>query len=100
MEIREIFETNLSSNNFEVKFRTNEDSDEVIRTCIFDIDEIIEYGYEIFKIPNIVNDFDEDSLEEEYELNDWETDIDETELTSFMNEYFSINENIPDAEIY
>jgi len=100
MEIREIFETNLSSNNLEVKFRTNEDSDEVIRTCIFDIDEIIEYGYEIFKIPNIVNDFDEDSLEEEYELNDWETDIDETELTSFMNEYFSINENIPDAEIY
>ena len=82
MEIREIFETNLSSNNLEVKFRTNEDSDEVIRTCIFDIDEIIEYGYEIFKIPNIVNDFDEDSLEEEYELNDWETDIDETELTS------------------
>ena len=68
MEIREIFETNLSSNNLEVKFRTNEDSDEVIRTCIFDIDEIIEYGYEIFKIPNIVNDFDEDSLEEEYEV--------------------------------
>jgi hypothetical protein len=50
MEIREIFETNLSSNNLEVKFRMNEDSDEVIRTHTFDIDEIVEYGYEILKV--------------------------------------------------
>jgi len=100
MEIREIFETNLSSNNLEVKFRMNEDSDEVIRTHAFDIDEIVEYGYEIFKSTDDLDELDEDSSEEEYELNDWDIDIDESELTSFMNEYFSINENIPDAEIY
>jgi hypothetical protein len=47
-----------------------------------------------------LDELDEDSSEEEYELNDWDIDIDESELTSFMNEYFSINENIPDAEIY
>lgn len=100
MEIREIFETNLSSNNLEVKFRMNEDSDEVIRTHTFDIDEIVEYGYEIFKSPDDLDELDEDSSEEEYELNDWDIDIDESELTSFMNEYFSINENVPDAELY
>ncbi len=37
MEIREILETNLVSNNLEVKFRIDEDTDEVIRTYTFDL---------------------------------------------------------------
>ena len=32
MEIREILETSLLSNNLEVKFRIDEDQDDVIRT--------------------------------------------------------------------
>jgi len=100
MEIREILETNLVSNNLEVKFRIDEDTDEVIRTYTFDLDVILEYGYDIFPEPLDMSDLDEEYLDEEYEMEDFETEIDESELTLFMNEFFSITEKLPEAESY
>ena len=93
MEIREILETNLVSNNLEVKFRIDEDTDEVIRTYNFDLDVILEYGYDIFPEPLDMSDMDEEYLDEEYEMEDFE-------ITLFMNEFFSITEKLPEAESY
>lgn len=101
MEIREILETNLGSNNLEVKFRIDEDTDDVIRTYTFDLDVILEYGYDIFPEPLDIPDMDEEYfLDEEYEMEEFETEIDESELTLFMNEFFSITEKLPEAESY
>ena len=53
MEIREIIETSVKEPIIEVKFRLATDSDEVMRTVEFQLDEIEDYGY------NILNeDFD------------------------------------------
>jgi hypothetical protein len=104
MEIREIIETSVKEPIIEVKFRLATDSDEVMRTVEFQLDEIEDYGY------NILNEdfdlFDIDDWDEEddgFEYSDDEIDelnVDEEELISFMNEYFLINDHVPPAELF
>jgi hypothetical protein len=102
MEVREIIETTIKEPIIEVKFRLATDSDEVMRTVEFQLDEIEEYGYnvltedfDLFDIDDDWEDEDFDYMEDEDELN-----VDEDELISFMNEYFQINDHVPPAELF
>jgi hypothetical protein len=102
MEVREIIETTIKEPIIEVKFRLATDSDEVMRTVEFQLDEIEEYGYnvltedfDLFDIDDDWEDEDFDYMEDENELN-----VDEDELISFMNEYFLINDHVPPAELF
>ena len=102
MEVREIIETTIKEPIIEVKFRLATDSDEVMRTVEFQLDEIEEYGYnvltedfDLFDIDDDWEDEDFDYMEDEDELN-----VDEDELISFMNEYFLINDHVPPSELF
>jgi hypothetical protein len=102
MEVREIIETTIKEPIIEVKFRLATDSDEVMRTVEFQLDEIEEYGYnvltedfDLFDIDDDWEDEDFDYMEDEDELN-----VDEDELIPFMNEYFLINDHVPPAELF
>lgn len=104
MEIREIIETSVKEPIIEVKFRLATDSDEVMRTVEFQLDEIEDYGYNILNEDFDLFDIDDWNEEDgEFEYSDDEIDelnVDEEELISFMNEYFLINDHVPPAELF
>ena len=104
MEIREIIETSVKEPIIEVKFRLATDSDEVMRTVEFQLDEIEDYGYNILTEDFELFDIDDwDEEDDEFEYSDDEIDelnVDEEELISFMNEYFLINDHVPPAELF
>jgi hypothetical protein len=103
MEIREIIETSVKEPIIEVKFRLATDSDEVMRTVEFQLDEIEDYGYNILNEDFDLFDIDEWDDDDDFEYSDDEFDdlnIDEEELISFMNEYFLINDHVPPAELF
>lgn len=103
MEVREIVETILRAPILEVRFRLDSDSDELIRISEFVISEIEDYGYSV-----VTEDFDifaDDDWDEDEEHDyDWDFDdsmvVDEEELILFLNEFFMINGEIPDAEFF
>ena len=104
MEIREIIETSVKEPIIEVKFRLATDSDEVMRTVEFQLDEIEDYGYNILTEDFDLFDIEDwDEEDDEFEYSDDEIDelnVDEEELISFMNEYFLINDHVPPAELF
>jgi len=103
MEVREIIETTVKEPIIEVKFRLVTDSDEVMRSVEFQLDEIEEYGYNILTEDFDLFDIDDDWEDEDYDYlddDDDELNIDEEELISFMNEYFLINDHVPPAELF
>jgi len=104
MEIREINETSVKEPIIEVKFRLATDSDEVMRTVEFQLDEIEDYGYNILTEDFDLFDIDDwDEEDDGFEYSDDEIDelnVDEEELISFMNEYFLINDHVPPAELF
>ena len=104
MEIREIIETSVKEPIIEVKFRLATDSDEVMRTVEFQLDEIEDYGYNILTEDFDLFDIDDwDEEDDEFEYSDDEIDelnVDEEELISFMNEYFLTNDHVPPAELF
>lgn len=99
MEIKEIvsYFLNSESNLLEVSFRTIEDDDEELRVDNINYNVVSEYGFELET--ESFNFFDE-----EYEddlLTGEKIELDEDELISFLNEYYTVNPNsIPEAEIY
>lgn len=99
MEIKEIISYffNGESNIVEVVFRTIEDSDEEIRTDNIDYAIIEDYGFDL-----VTESFDFFDEEFEDEIVDEEkVELDEDELISFLNEYYTINpDSLPKAEIY
>jgi len=105
MEVREIIETTVKEPIIEIKFRLATDSDEVMRSVEFQLDEIEEYGYNIltedFDLFDI-NDWENDEFDylDDYDDDDDELNIDEEELIAFMNEYFLINNRVPPAELF
>lgn len=102
MEVREIIETTIREPLIEVKFRLDTDSDEVMRTVEFQLDEIEDYGYTVLTENFDLFDFDDNWEDEEFEYSedDDELSVDEDELISFMNEYFLINDHVPPAELF
>jgi hypothetical protein len=103
MEVREIIETTVKEPIIEIKFRLVTDSDEVMRSVEFQLDEIEEYGYNILTEDFDLFDIDDDWENDEFDYlddDDNELNIDEEELISFMNEYFLINNRVPPAELF
>jgi hypothetical protein len=99
MEIQEIIEIFPRELDVEVHFRMVNDDDEYIRIDEFTFKEIEEYGYDIFEDNSESFIYEEDD-EDEFDLSFLDQDINQSELISFMNEYYLVTENIPDAEIY
>jgi hypothetical protein len=103
MEVREIIETTVKEPIIEIKFRLVTDSDEVMRSVEFQLDEIEEYGYNILTEDFDLFDIDDDWENDEFDYlddDDNELNIDVEELISFMNEYFLINNRVPPAELF
>ena len=97
MEIQELifFYLHENSNQVEVQFRLSIDSDEEMRTDLIDVNEAIDFGYDI-----IMEDYDLNQDEEEEEFYWLESpSIDEENLISFLNEYYIINsDKLPKPE--
>jgi hypothetical protein len=100
MEIKEIvsYFLNTDSNILEVSFRTIEDDDEVMRTDSIDYSIVDDYGFDL--ITESFDFFDDDFEDDEILQND-KVELDEDELITFLNEYYTINpEALPRSEFY
>jgi len=102
MEIKEIVSYSVlpSANLLEVSFRTIDDSDEHIRNVQIEYNEVEEYGYQLEseEIDIFFDDFDDDKFDFE---EDEKVELDQEELTSFLNEYFMVNpDRLPSSTIF
>ena len=92
MEIAEIVSYYVyeDSKKVEVSFRLSIDNEDEIRTDLLDISDFSDYGYSVINESKELNalDFDEDEYFEDY---DDFVDLDEYELTQFLNEYYIVN---------
>jgi len=99
MEIKEIvsYFLNAETNILEVSFRTIDDNDEVLRNDNIDYTIVGNYGFDL--VPesfDFFNDEFEDNLFDEEKV-----ELDEDELITFLNEYYTINsDELPRAEFY
>ena len=99
MEIKEIvsYFLNPTSNILEVTFRTIDDEDDSIRTDNIDYSIVEEYGFSVETEYDITEEMDEDELWEKNYI----VELDEEELTSFLNEYYEVNpKSLPKSELY
>lgn len=99
MEIKEIvsYFLNTDSNILEVSFRTIEDSDDVLRTDNINYTIVEDYG---FILESESFDFFDEEFEDD-EVENEKIELDEEELVSFLNEYYTVNSHlIPDADFY
>jgi hypothetical protein len=101
MEIKEIVSYSVlpNANTLEVAFRTIDDSDEEIRNVELEYDIVSEYGYQLetetFDM-FLMDDDDDFQIEKEESL-----ELDQDELISFLNEYFTVNpDKVPTASIF
>jgi hypothetical protein len=100
MEIKEVLSyfLNSDSNILEVSFRTIEDEDDVLRNDNINYSIVSEYGFEL---ETETFDFFGEEFDEDLGDDNEKIELDEDELISFLNEYYTINENsIPKAELY
>jgi hypothetical protein len=102
MEIKEVLNYYLNKDNnlLEVSFRTIEDSEDLVRVDNIDYSFVEEYGYELesesFDFFGVQEEDDEFINEE-----DSDTELDETELLNFLNEYYTVNPNsLPSSQPY
>ena len=99
------FYYNQKTNMIEVDFRINEDSEDVIRHEEFDVDVILETGFQVVDFDEMDSSFSSyDDLEDyifENEEHVIEPNIDEFELKNFLVEYYTNNSGkLPDSEIF
>lgn len=99
MEIKEIvtYFLNTDSNILEVSFRSIEDTDDVLRTDSINYSIVEDYGF-ILETESF--DFFDDEFED-VEEEKKSVELDEDELVSFLNEYYTVNNHmIPNADFY
>lgn len=99
MEIKEIISYFLNSetNILEVSFRTIEDNDEVMRSDNIDFTVTEDYGFEL--MTESFDFFDEEF--EDDEPTQEKIELDEEELITFLNEYYTVNpHSLPNADFY
>jgi hypothetical protein len=81
-----------------VSFRTIEDDDEVMITDSIDYSIVDDYGFDL--ITESFDFFDDEFEDDEILPND-KVELDEDELVTFLNEYYTINpEALPRSEFY
>jgi hypothetical protein len=100
MEIKEIvsYFLNTDSNILEVSFRTIDDEDDVIRTDSIDYTFVEDYGFDLV---TETFDFFDDDFDEEPLFGDEKVELDEDELITFLNEYYTINSSsLPSPDFY
>jgi hypothetical protein len=101
MEIKELesFYINETSQTLDVTFRILSDNDDEIRTDQIDLSETKTFGYDFSK-----DDTDElwdDDDEDYFDTYDEEYEMDEEEITSFLNEYYLIYpKRLPEPQLY
>ena len=100
MEIKEIvsYFLNSDSNILDVSFRTIDDDDEVMRTDSIDYSVVEDYGFDL-----VTESFDffDDEFEDDGVFEDEKVELDEDELITFLNEYYTINPKaLPKSEFY
>ena len=98
MEVQELifFYLHENSNQVEVQFRLNIDSDEEIRTDLIDLNEANDFGFDLIMEDYTLNEDDDE--DEFYWLES--PSIDEDNLISFMNEYYIVNpDKLPKPEL-
>jgi len=81
-----------------VSFRTIEDDEEVMRTDSIDYSIVEDYGFDL-----VTESFDffDDDFEDDEVLPMDKVELDEDELITFLNEYYTINpESLPKSEFY
>ena len=89
---------NSDSNILDVSFRTIEDDEEVMRTDSIDYSIVEDYGFDL-----VTESFDffDDDFEDDEVLPMDKVELDEDELITFLNEYYTINpEVLPKSEFY
>lgn len=103
MEITELitFYVNENTKCLDVTFRTTLDSEEELREDKINFEKIIEFGYDFI---NMDDEFQTLIDEEDYDyedLDDNEIYVDEYEVISFLNEYYSIYpETLPKSDFF
>lgn len=101
MEIKELesFYINESSQTLDVTFRLLKDNDDEIRTDQIDLTETKTFGYDFFNddIDDLWDEDDEDYFDTRYE----DLEMDEDEITSFLNEYYLIYpDRLPEPQLF
>lgn len=99
MEIKEVISyfVNSDLNILEVSFRTIDDNEDVLRTDNVDYKLVSEYGFDLETITfDFLDEEFADEIEEEPKI-----ELDEDQLISFLNEYYTVNPNsLPVSELY
>jgi hypothetical protein len=101
MEIIEIisYSVNVKKNILEVVFRTMDDSEEMVREDRMDYSLAEDYGYQLEEEDFDLFFDDDEDFEDDYDEN--EVFLDEDQLISFLNEYYTVNpKSLPKPEIY
>lgn len=101
MEIREIVEFyyNDTTNILEITFRTNEDDEDYVRYDEIPMKESIDFGFDFIKEER--NYFFDEEYDDDYSQNDDESNLDYSEIISFLNEYYIFHpEKLPESESY
>lgn len=99
MEIKEIvsYFLNHETNILEVSFKTISDNYDLLRNDIIDYNVVLDYGFNL--VPNQFDFFSDSVNEDVFEIEN--TDLDESELITFLNEYYMVNPKLlPKPEFY
>lgn len=104
MEILEIYHYEVSEQlkNVEITFRLTVDGEDESRVATFDFDVLEDYGIEI---KDQIEDFVFESEEYADDFNDDDEDyliiLDEDEIISFLNEYYTVNpDHLPEKTFF
>ena len=103
MEIKELesFYINETSQTLDVTFRILSDNDDEIITDQIELKEYKKFGYDFFKKEDDDLWVDEDDEEDYFDTYDEEFEMDEEEITSFLNEYYLIYpKRLPEPQLY
>jgi hypothetical protein len=101
MEIKELesFYINETSQTLDVTFRILSDNDDEIRTDQIDLSETKTFGYDFLK--DDTDDLWDEDDEDYFDTYDEEFEMDEEEITSFLNEYYLIYpKRLPEPQLY
>lgn len=101
MEIKELrsFFVNPSTETLNVEFNLETDGDDEIRIAEISLDDVLDFGYDFSaEEEDLIEEFDE----EDFDYDNEEVNVvDESDVISFLNEYYVINPNkLPKPELY
>jgi hypothetical protein len=102
MDIKELvsFYVNDLAETLDVSFRIEGDEDDVIREDQIELTEIKVFGYNFSKKP-ILDYYDDDDVEDDFNFFDESEEIDDYQIISFLTEYYSIySDKLPEETFF